>query len=119
MIIRRLILVFFLVILLTVVAVLGYLHFANLNQYRDQIAGEISTLLGRTVVLGDVDINLWPVISVTTNNITVANASWGSQPHMAEIGHLSASVRPLSLLFGPVLVQDFTLNDVSILVESG
>ena len=37
---------------------------------------------------------------------------------MAEIGHLSASVRLSSLLFGPVLLKDFTLEDVSLLLES-
>jgi len=73
--VRRLILTFSLTLLLTAVAALGYLHFANLNQYRDQIASQISSLIGRDVTIGDVDVSLWPELTVTTNNITVSNAS--------------------------------------------
>ena len=115
--IRRLILVLLLVFLTAIVVALAYLHFANLNQYRDQIAHQISTLTGQQVTISEVDVDLWPAVTVTTNNIAVANASWGSQPNKAEIGHLSASVRPMSLLFGPVLLRDFTMTDVSLLLE--
>ncbi len=116
--VARLVLVLLLALLIVVVTGLGYLHFANLNQYRDQIASWLTTLVGRDVTISDVDVDLWPAISITTNVITVANASWGSQPYMAEIGHLSASVSPLSLLLGPLFIQDFTLEDVSLLLES-
>ena len=109
--------VFFLAFLLLAVVALAYLHFANLNHYRDQISNQINTLTGLHVTIGDVDVNLWPTFTVTTDNIVVANASWGSQPNMAEVGHLSASVRPISLLFGPVLLEDFTLGNVSLLLE--
>lgn len=114
----RLVLVLLLALMIVVVTGLGYLHFANLNQYRDQIASRLTTLVGRDVSIGDVNVDLWPAISITTNDITVDNASWSAQPHMAEIGHLSASVSPLLLLSGPLLIQDFTLEDISLLLES-
>ena len=115
--IRRSIIVLLLVFLMAAVVALAYLHFANLNHYRDQISNRISTLTGRHVTIGDVDVNLWPLLTVTTDNLAVANTSWGSQANMAEIGHLSASVHFMSLLFGPVLLEDFTLGNVNLLLE--
>jgi AsmA family protein len=116
--ILRLILFLLLLLLALAAAALGYLHFADLNQYRDRIAATVANATGRDFSLGQLDIEIWPRPMLTADGITLANAPWGSDSQMVQVGHLSASVSPASLLFGPLVVEDFTLADAEVLVES-
>lgn len=94
------------------------LHFINLDPYRNQIANLATQSIGREVKInGHIDISLFPHPQVVLNDITLANASWGSEPTMVSVGHIDAAVRFLSLFSDPVVIKQVSLNDVAVLLE--
>ncbi len=108
-----------LLLLALVLVVLSYLHAADLNRHRGAIEAAVTHALGREFRLaGDLDLDLLPEVSLQVDGATLANAAWGSQPQMAEVGHFRARIRPASLLFGPLDVVGVDLFDVVVLVES-
>ena len=115
----RFILVLVLVLLVVVLAALAYLHFADLNRHRDVIESMVTEATGREFrIEGDLDLDLLPTVRLQVDELKLANAEWGSEPSMAEIGHFMAALRPASLLFGPLEVVGLELSDASVLVES-
>jgi len=100
------------------IAAAVWVHFINLDPYRDQIANLATRSIGREVnINGHMDVNLFPHPQVVLNDITVANASWGSEPTMVSVGHIDAAVSFLSLFSDPIIVRGVSLNDVAVLLE--
>lgn len=92
---------FFLIFILSICGVLiaatAILHFINLNPYRDRIASLTTKAIGRQVnINGDIDINLFPRPEVILNDISIANAKWGTEPVMVSVGHADATISFLS-----------------------
>lgn len=107
------------VLLALVLGVVLYLQFGNLNRHRPYIQNLVSAATGRDFrIEGDIRLELFPTSSITTGQIMLANAPWGSQPQMLQISALSASVNPWSLAFGPPDVKTFVLSDVVVLQET-
>lgn len=93
-------------------------HFINLDPYRDRIANLATQAIGREVnINGHIEINLFPHPEVILNDITLANASWGSEPTMVSVGHFDAAVSFLSLFSDPVIIRRVRLEDIAILLE--
>jgi len=115
----RFIFILVLILLLVVLAALAYLHFADLDRHRATIESMVTEATGREFrIAGDLELDLVPTVRLQVDGLQLANAEWGSEPSMAEIGHFMAALRPASLLFGPVEVVGVELSDVSVLVES-
>ena len=114
--------IFFLSILLFIciilIAATVLLHFIDLDPYRDRIANLATQAIGREIKInGHIEINLFPHLEVILNDITLANASWGSEPTMVSVGHLDAAVSFLSLLSDPIIIRQVNLSDVTVLLE--
>jgi len=116
--IPRLILFVFLLLLALLGAALAYLHFADLNQYSGRIASAVREATGRDFSIGALDVDLWPRVTLSAEEIALANAPWGSEPDMVRIGRVSTSINPKALLAGRILLQDLNLENVSVVVES-
>ena len=115
----RFILILVLILLVVLFAALAYLHFADLNRHRATIESMVTEATGREFRIdGDLDLDLLPTVRLQVDGLKLANAEWGSEPSMAEIGHFMAALRPASLLFGPLEVVGVELSDVSLLVET-
>ncbi len=96
----------------------GFLHFADLDPYREHIAGMATRATGRQVEInGHIDINLFPYPEVILNDVSLANAKWGSEPTMVSVGHAGAAISFPSLFSDIVIVKSLRLNDVIILLE--
>jgi uncharacterized protein involved in outer membrane biogenesis len=97
-----------------------FLYTADFNRYKGLIDAAITDATGRDVVIkGDLTIvmSLPPEFAVT--DVTVANATWGSQPLMAHIGQLRLRLRLLPLLKKDIDFSGITLIDTDLLFETG
>ena len=108
----------FLVICGILIVATALLHFIKLDPYRDRIANLATRAVGREVKInGHIDINLFPHPEMILNDITLANASWGSEPTMVSVGHIDAAVSFLSLFSDPIIIRQVNLNDITVLLE--
>ena len=71
------------------------------NEYRNAIADIVEDATGRELrVGGDLRIKLLPLPSIEANDVTFANATWASQPHMVRAKRVRADIALLPLLKG-------------------
>jgi AsmA protein len=102
-----------------VVAAVAIVSTMDFNQYRGIIAEQVKQATGRDLVInGDLKLALGLAPAVAVNDVTFANAPWGSRPHMAQIKRFEAQVQLLPLVFGTINVKRIVLNDADILLET-
>jgi uncharacterized protein involved in outer membrane biogenesis len=101
------------------VAAAVLIYTADYNRYRGLIADAITDATGRQVTIdGDLDITFSVPPALAVNDVTVANASWGSQPQMAHVGQLLVRLKILPLLLRrDVDVSSIKLIDTDFLFE--
>src|SRR5262249_7905115 len=100
------------------VAIVLYLVFADLGRYKTQIEAFVSQQTGRPFTIeGPLKLKVLPSISVAAEGVRLANAKWGSQPAMVQIGRFATKVSVWSLIAGPPRIQLLELRDVSVLLE--
>ncbi len=110
-------------VVLVVVLVGGLLIVAksiDVNQYRDVIAQKAEEATGRKLTLaGDIYLNVFTFSpSVTIEDVSFANASWGSRPEMMKLKKLDAVVALLPLLHKEIDIRRFILDTPDILLET-
>lgn len=102
-----------------IVAAVVVISTMDFNQYRGTIAEQVKQTTGRELVIkGDLKLDLGLSPAVAVNDVTFANASWGTRPHMAEIKRFEAQVDLFPLIFGKINVKRIVLNDADILLET-
>ncbi len=92
----------------------------DINQYRDQIAAELSKQTGRQVKFGG------PIkfavskhgIGLAIENASIGNPGWASRPEMAKIGKLELGVALMPLLEHKVVVTKLDISDADIQLET-
>ena len=106
-------------LLLLVLAGVLYLGFADLNWLKPRVEAAVAEGTGRELRIdGNFHLKLLPALSLVIEDASLANASWGSQPLMANIAHLSAQVAPWSLVSGPVRIRAIRLQGLDLLLET-
>jgi len=103
-------------LMVTVYAVLASYDY---NKLKPRLAQLVKDATGRELTLGgqvDVAIGFWPALVVT--EVTLANASWGSQPQMIKVDKLEAQLRLLPLLLRKVQLKRIGLTGVDVLLET-
>ena len=101
------------------IAAVLYLSIADLSGFRPNIERAVSDATGREFTInGPFELDVLPEPSVVVEGATLANAEWGSDPNMVQVGHFSARVGLWSLLFGPIEVRELRLRDVNVLIET-
>lgn len=106
-------------VVLLLVVVLFYLDSADLSQHRDIIAEQVSKLVGRNLSLnGEFDLNISMTPSIIISDITLANASWASEPEMLTIQRVEAEIELPALLHGNIHVPRFHVQGVKSLLET-
>jgi uncharacterized protein involved in outer membrane biogenesis len=102
-----------------VVAAGVFVYTADYNRYKGLIEKAVMDATGRQLAIkGELSIvmSLPPEIAVA--DVTLANASWGSQPQMAHIGQLRVRLKILPLLKRDVDIQRIKLIDTDLLLET-
>lgn len=101
------------------VAVVAILKSQDFNQYKGLVAEKVKEATGRDLMLaGDVELALSLTPALAVNDVTFANATWGSRPEMVKLKRLEAQVRLLPLISGRVEVDRIVLKGADILLET-
>lgn len=91
----------------------------DFSRFQPDIEAVVQEATGREFrINGDFRVKALPSPSILVEDVTLANADWGTQPELLRVGHLSAKIGLWSLLFRPVVIHDLQLRDVDILLET-
>ncbi len=107
------------VVLLLVVAAAVALWSLDVNRYKGLIAGQVKAATGRELRIGgnlELKIGLSP--AVTAQDVSFANAPWGSRAEMVKLGRLEIEVALLRLLSRDIQVKRLVLMQPDILLET-
>ena len=108
------------VVLLAVIGIVVALATLDFGRFKGPIAAQVARATGRELAFeGEVSLRLFPRPSLTVKDATLANAPWGSRPHMLRVGLLTAEVELRPLLFERALhVTRLVLRDADLLLET-
>lgn len=87
------------------------------NEYRGMIEDAVRSATGRAVTIGDVGLELSLTPSVVLQDVTLANAAWGSRAQMVTADRLEVQMALLPLLRGEFDPKRFILRGADILLE--
>ena len=107
------------VILVLLVAAVIALRSMDFNKYKDLIAGQVKAATGRELKIGGnlaLEIGFSP--SVVVEDVSLANARWGSRPEMAKVGRFEVEVALIPLIFRDIRVKRLILAQPDILLET-
>jgi AsmA protein len=108
-------------IIVAAILVIGVLLLSvmDFSRFQPDIEAAVQEATGREFrINGDFRVKVLPSPTILAEDISLSNASWGSEPELARIGHFSAKFGLWSLLFRPVVVHDLQLHDVDVLLET-
>ena len=106
------------ILALLVIAALSVPFFIPKSVYKAQIEKAATNALQRDVTLaGEVDISVFPRISATVRQVSVANPEGFATPNMIEAGELRGSVKWMPLLSQRVDVQELAFIDAQVLLQ--
>ncbi len=113
---RILLAVLALVGLLVVVGVTGFLLLGRF-ELGPMAARMASERLGRPVTVARLHVSPGRWVTVELDGFTLANIEGGTRPLMLSLGHLSAELDPLSLLWGPPTLRNVAADKLDLLFE--
>src|SRR5215471_9033494 len=91
----------------------------DFNQYRSLIADQVKQATGRDLkIAGDLKVGLSLTPTVAVDDMTFANAPWGSRPAMATVKRFEAEMELLPLISGDIRVKRVVLKGADILLET-
>ena len=92
----------------------------DVERYKPQLIAAAKDATGRDLKIdGKLSLSLFPRLAVAADNVSFANAPWGTRPEMATIGSFAVEVQAAKLIFDRQLVIDrLALKDVDLLLES-
>ncbi len=119
---RRLALALAAVAAFAVLAVAGLallVHAIDLGKYARLATDAVQTATGRELrIRGRLDVELLPRLALVAEDVSFANAPWGSRPDMARVKRLEASVALLPLLRKQVEITRLVLVEPDVLLET-
>jgi len=107
------------VILLIIVAAVVALRSMDFNKYKDLIAGQVKSATGRDLRIGgnlSLDIGFSPAVVV--EDVSFANAPWGSRADMVKVRRFEVVVALIPLIFRDIQVKRLILVQPDILLET-
>lgn len=100
-------------------AAVAVLETTDFGKYREVIEQKVKTATGRDLeIAGDFKVVLGLSPSLTVENVSFANASWGSRKDMVLVKRFEMQIDLLSLVFGTINVTRLNLVDADILLET-
>ena len=101
-----------------IAAAIAILLTVDINNYREDIAAGFKNYTSRDLSIGgEIDLSLSFNPAVVVEDITVANAGWGSRPEMVTIRRAEAKVELIPLIMGDVRVSSLVLVEPDIFLE--
>lgn len=91
----------------------------DLGKYAKLATDEVKALTGRELrIRGKLDIRFFPRLALVAEDVSFANAPWGSRPDMARAKRLEGSVALLPLLRKQVEITRLVLVEPDVLLET-
>ncbi|MFM9844853.1 MAG: AsmA family protein [Dongiaceae bacterium] len=91
----------------------------DFNEYRSTIADQVKQATGRELkIAGTLDVGLSLTPTVAVDDVSFANAPWGSRPEMATIKRFETELELIPLIFGDIQVNRVVLKGADILLET-
>jgi uncharacterized protein involved in outer membrane biogenesis len=91
----------------------------DFNQYRSTIADQVKQAGGRELkIAGDLKVGISLTPTVAVDDVSFANAAWGSRPEMATVKRFEAEMELLPLISGNIRVKRVVLKGADILLET-
>ncbi|MBT7233908.1 MAG: AsmA family protein, partial [Rhodospirillaceae bacterium] len=88
------------------------------NEIRDLLSAEVKKATGRTLAIkGDLHLAISLSPTVIANDVTFANAAWGSSPSMVSLKRLEVGLNLIPLLKGEIDFTNIQLVAPKILLE--
>lgn len=107
------------IIIVIIVALVVILKSMDFNKYLNLITQKVQEATGRELKInGELKLNLSFSPALTVEDITFANASWGSRPKMVQLKRLDIKVNLIPLIFGNIRIKRFVLIEPDILLET-
>jgi uncharacterized protein involved in outer membrane biogenesis len=105
-----------------VAAVIGLavlVHTIDLGKYAKLATDEVKAATGRELrIRGKLDVKLFPRLALVAEDVSFANAPWGSRPDMARAKRVEGSVALLPLLRKQVEITRLVLVEPDVLLET-
>ena len=102
-----------------IVAVIATLSSYDFEELRDLVQAEAKAATGRDLIIaGPVDLKLSLSPSIKLEDVTFANADWGSPEPMAKVSRFELEVPLLPLLSGDLQIKRFVIVEPEILLET-
>jgi len=106
-----------LVVVLALVAVVSIMMLPG-DRIARIAADQISSLTGRNVTMeGDTTVSFYPVLGISTGQVTVANAPWSEAGPMFTAQRLKIGVEPVALFGGDIRITGLEAVSPKILLE--
>ncbi len=107
-----------LVAVLIIVAVV-VIKSIDVNQYRGLISEQAKAATGREMkIAGNLDLRIGFTPAIVVEDVSFANASWGSRPDMVKLRRLEVEVALFPLIFRQIQVNRLVLVQPDILLET-
>lgn len=106
------------VIVLLIVISIGLLATLDLSRFKGFVEEQVSEITGRELVIGgDFRPEFGRTLTLVAEDIRLSNAAWGKNDNILAIGRVQIAVDLWSLIDRPIRIENFELDDVSIIVE--
>src|SRR5215510_11625145 len=91
----------------------------DFNAYRTTVADQVKQATGRDLkIAGNLKVGISLTPTVAVDDVTFANAPWGSRPEMATVKRFEAEMELLPLISGDIRVKRIVLKGADILLET-
>jgi AsmA family protein len=95
----------------------AFFAFADRYDLASLAAGRLTASLERKATVGSLHVTPGRWIHIELRDLQLDNLPGGTQPIMATVSSISAEIEATSLLHGPVVVRDLTVNGLNVLLE--
>ncbi|NQW10072.1 MAG: AsmA family protein [Alphaproteobacteria bacterium] len=103
---------------IVIIGVVVFVATLDVDAYKGDIQSLVKQKTGRELVItGPLALSWTPRPSLTASEVTLTNASWGSEPTMVSVGELAVGVEFMPLLSGQLDIDNLRLADVTVLLE--
>ncbi len=103
---------------LAAVAIAVLVHTIDVDRYARLAIAEVKIATGRELAIrGKLDISLFPRLAVRAEDVSFANAAWGSRPDMVKAKRVDGAVALLPLLRRKVEITRLAVTDLDLLLE--
>jgi uncharacterized protein involved in outer membrane biogenesis len=107
------------IVVVLIVGVMVAINTIDVNRYKGFVTEQAKAATGRDVRIGgNLDLRIGFTPAIVVDDVSVANAPWGSRPEMVKLRRLEVEVALFPLIFRQIRVNRLVLVQPDILLET-